>query len=101
MKRIRNETAAGGNRGISGAVGEADAMRLGEEFVGPGHRVMSNGRGLVSEDGLRTFRYPSPKRGVNPVTGESWSRTGTQVNFETKPAVGEPPSSNVHLDILS
>jgi hypothetical protein len=99
MKRIHNQTAAGGNRGISGAVSESDAIRLGKDFVGPNYRVMSNNKGLVSEDGLRTFRFPSPKKGTNPVTGESWSQTGRQVNFETKPALGEPPISNVHLDV--
>src|SRR5690606_25243547 len=65
MKRIRNHRAAGGNRGISGTVSKAAAMRLGIEFVGPGYRVMSNGHGYVSEDGLRTFRFPSKKRGIN------------------------------------
>ena len=99
MARIRNQTAAGGDRGISGSVSEADAMKLGEAFVGPNHRLMSNGQGLVSEDGLRTFRFPAPKSGRNPVTGQPYSRTGRQVNFETKPAADVSPTSNVHLDV--
>ena len=99
MKRIRNQTAAGGNRGISGSVSENDAMRLGREFVGQDYKVMSNGKGYVSADGLRTFRFPANKRGINPATGETWSKTGRQVNFETKPVRGEPPTSNVHLDV--
>jgi RHS repeat-associated protein len=99
LKRIRNATAAGGNRGIDGVATIEDAVILGREFVGPGYRLMSNGRGLVSADGLRTFRAPSSKRGVNPRTGEAWSRTGVQVNFETKPSPDAPPTSNVHLDV--
>lgn len=99
MDRIQNQTAAGGNRGVSGSVSHEEAMRLGEAFVGPGHRPMSNGAGLVSADGRRTFRFPSPKRGVNPRTGEPWSRTGTQANFETHGEDGGRPVSNVHLDV--
>jgi RHS repeat-associated protein len=99
MKHIKNQTAAGGDRGISGSVSSDDALRLGKEFVGPGFRIMSSGKGYVSADGLRTFRFPSNKRGINSVTGEPWSRTGRQVNFETKPAPGETPTSNVHLDV--
>jgi hypothetical protein len=60
---------------------------------------MSNAKGLVSEDGLRIFRFPTNKRGINPATGEPWSRTGRQANFETRTARGEAPTSNVHLDI--
>lgn len=100
MKRIRNATAAGGDRGITGNVSPADARKLGEAFVREGHRVMSNERGLVSADGLRTFRFPSAKRGINQNTMEPWSKTGVQVNFETKLAPGAPPTSNVHLDVI-
>jgi hypothetical protein len=100
MKRIGNEIAAGGNRGISGAVSSADALTLGERFVGPGYRVMSGNKGLISADGLRQFRFPAAKRGVNPVTGQPWSNTGTQVNFQSRlEAVGEW-LNNVHLDVL-
>lgn len=99
MARIKNQTAAGGNRGVSGSVSEADAFKLGERFVGRGYRRMSNGQGLVSRDGLRTYRFPQAKRGVNPMTGEPWSRTGRVANFETKRAPGEKPVSNVHLDV--
>ena len=70
MKRIRNATAAGGSRGITGCVSPADARKFGEAFVGEGHRVMSNGKGLVSADRLRTFRFPSAKRGINLNTME-------------------------------
>ena len=100
MKRIRNATAAGGNRGITGSVSADEARRLGEAFVGEGHRAMSNGKGLVSADGLRTFRFPSAKRGINPDTMEPWSKTGIQVNFETKLRPGTPSTSNVHLDVI-
>ena len=31
---------------------------------------MSNGKGLVSADRLRAFRFPSAKRGINPNTME-------------------------------
>jgi RHS repeat-associated protein len=101
LKRIHNQTAAGGNRGISGGpVSQSDALRLGIKFVGPGYRVMSNGQGLVSADGLRTFRFPQVKRGVNPATQQPWSPTGRQANFETREFPGLPANSNVHVNVL-
>ncbi|NQZ07407.1 MAG: hypothetical protein HRT35_09635 [Algicola sp.] len=99
MKRVYNQAAAGGNRGIVGSVKADDAMALGRAFVGAGYKIMSNGRGYVSADKLRTFRFPANKRGINRATGQPWSKTGKQVNFETKTARGEIPSSNVHLDV--
>ena len=100
MKRIHNQIAAGGNRGISGAVSSSDAMKLGERFVGPGYRVMSGNKGLISADGLRQFRFPAAKRGISPATGQPWSNTSVQVNFQSRlEAIGEW-LNNVHLDIL-
>lgn len=98
MKRILNQTAAGGNRGITGSVSPKDAMKLGKAFVGPEHRLMSNGKGFVSADGKRTFRFPAEKRGFDRVNGRPWSRTGKQVNFETKNVDGDVVG-NVHLDV--
>ncbi|STM29807.1 RHS repeat-associated core domain-containing protein [Escherichia coli] len=98
LKRIRNQTAAGGNRGITGVVSQSDAFKLGEAFVGPNYRIMSNGKGLVSEDGLRTYRFPADKRGYDRINGRPWSKTGKQVNFETKNEDGDVVA-NIHLDV--
>ncbi|WP_409529676.1 RHS repeat-associated core domain-containing protein [Superficieibacter sp.] len=100
LKRIRNQTAAGGNRGITGIVSNNDAFRLGEAFVGPNYK-RSSGYGsdlLISEDGLRQYRGPFPKGGRNALTGEPWSKTGTQVNFQSRTIPEGSWSSNVHLD---
>lgn len=94
LKRIRNQTAAGGNRGVTGSVNRRDAFRLGEQFVGPGYRRTTGRNGewiLVSRDGLRQVRGPSSK--TTP-----YSRTGTQMNFESGPTPGNWVS-NVHLDV--
>ena len=101
LQRINNQKAAGGNRGVSGAVSEIDAMRLGVAFVGPGYRPISKGGGYVSADGLRIFRFPAKKSGINTTTGEPWSKTGLVVNFETKTNLGGKPISNVHLDVIN
>ncbi|RAZ61779.1 RHS repeat-associated core domain-containing protein, partial [Enterobacter cloacae] len=103
LKRIKNQTAAGGNRGINGIVSQDDAFKLGGAFIGPNYNKIS-GYGsdlLISEDGLRQYRGPSPKRGKNPLTSEPWSRTGTQVNFQSRSVPEGPWSSNVHLDTES
>ena len=99
MKRIENQTAAGGNRGVSGTVSEKDALELGRRWGGKDARVMSSGKGMVSADGSRTFRFPADKRGVNRATGQPWSKTGRQVNFESAPTPKNPNGSNVHLDV--
>jgi hypothetical protein len=100
LKHIENATAAGGLRGVTGAVAEEEALALGERFVGSGYRVTNEGRLLISADGLRQFRMPSVKRGINPLTGESFSRTGVQVNFESRPVPDGRWPNNVHLDVL-
>ena len=100
-KRIKNNTAAGGNRGIKGKVSPKDAKALGEDFVGPNHKT-AKGYGsdlLISEDGLRQYRGPSPKRGVDRMSGEPWSKTGTQVNFQSRDIPEGVWGNNVHLDV--
>lgn len=77
-----------GNFGI-GSASTADAMRLGRSWVGEGSRIASDGKTLVSKDGLRVFRPPSFK----PKLGK------TQANFEQKASPGGQPFSNGHLDI--
>ncbi|WEE80221.1 hypothetical protein LZ683_13130 [Comamonas testosteroni] len=78
-----------------------DARKLGEAFVGPDYKVVK-GYGsdlLISADGLRQYRGPSPKRGVNRMTGEPWSKTGTQVNFQNRKIPEGTWDNNVHLDV--
>lgn len=99
MKRIRNELAAGGNRGVSGTLSRGDADRLGESFLGPGYTISSDGKAFVSADGLRQYRPPTPKRGIDPVTGEPYSRTGVQANFQSRGEASGPWQNNVHIDV--
>ncbi|MEL6195933.1 MAG: hypothetical protein AAFZ38_00365 [Myxococcota bacterium] len=100
MRRIRNETAAGGNRGVDGVMTRDEAHRLGIEFVGPGARLTRRGDALISADGLRQYRFQQKgKSGRNPVTGERWSSTGAQVNFESRSVPKGDWINNVHLDV--
>jgi hypothetical protein len=68
----------------------SQATRAGESWVGDGYRVASDGKTLVSRDGLRTFRPPSWKPGLRKY----------QANFEywLEERVGKP-FGNGHLDI--
>lgn len=59
---------------------------------------MSSGQGLVSEHGLRIFRFPADKKGFDRVNGHPWSKTGKQVNFKTKNMDGDV-IANVHLEV--
>ncbi len=96
MTILRQATTLKGNFGIgSGTVG--DAQRLGQAFVGKGARLSSDGRSLVSVDGLRVFRPPSLK------PNSPYATTGVQANFvrlQAVPGRGPIIISNGHLDIV-
>lgn len=102
-KRIDNEIAAGGFRGIAGSVSPDDALKLGKNFVGDKFTTSVGKHGediFISADSLRQFRGPAPKGGINQLTGEPFSKTGVQVNFESRLTPKGPFPNNVHLDIL-
>lgn len=65
-----------GNFGIGFAT-RTEAELMGKAWVGEGYRVVNGSKGkiLVSKDGMRQFRYPTPKN-------SSYATTGTQANFE-------------------
>ncbi len=86
---LRDAAKGSGNFGI-GAADSATATRLGEAWVGDGATVASDGKTLISSDGLRQFRPSSFK----PFRGTF------QANFEQRFAPQGPWSSNGHLDIL-
>ena len=60
-----------------GTTEEAD--RLGQIWVGDGSRLLTDGKGWVSADGTRVYRFPVSK----PNTPEDLNPTGVQANFET------------------
>jgi hypothetical protein len=84
-----------GNLTLAGRATRAEAADLGEAWVGPGYRTASDGRTLVSADGTRTFRPPTPK------PNSPFSETGVQVNFETRELIDGrwTVRSNAHLDV--
>jgi filamentous hemagglutinin len=86
---VRDSAKSKGNFGL-GEGTASQATRAGESWVGDGYRVASDGKTLVSRDGLRTFRPPSWK----PDLGKY------QANFEywLEQRVGKP-FGNGHLDI--
>ena len=77
-----------GNFGLGRAT-EAEAEAAGRAWVEDGYRVASDGKTLVSKDGLRQYRPPSvkPKLGI------------TQANFESRPVNSGPWQTNGHVDI--
>jgi hypothetical protein len=85
---LREAAQEKGNFGM-GSADAATADRLGEAWVGPGARLATDGKTLVSRDGLRTYRPPSYK----PKLGK------TQANFERKVMARGRPVANGHLDI--
>lgn len=92
MAILRQAAKGTGNYSL-GTATRADAMRLGEAWVGKGYKVASDGKTLLSADGLRQFRPPSPK-------ASSFATTGTQANFEIRSELGKAWSGNGHLNIV-
>lgn len=68
---------------------DATGSSVGEEWVGENARLSSNGKALISDDGLRQYRFPSYKPG--------WSTY--QANFESRLTPSGPWTSNGHLTI--
>ncbi|GHU15428.1 hypothetical protein AGMMS50225_28660 [Betaproteobacteria bacterium] len=90
---LRDAAKGKGNFGLGQATAsEADV--LGRLRVDPNYRIASDGKTLVSSDGMRTYRPPSPQK-------SSHATTGVQANFERLEIVGGRRSviSNGHLDI--
>lgn len=85
---VRDARKGKGNFGVGeGTVQEAEAA--GRAWVGPNATVASDGKTLVSEDGLRQFRPPSYK----PNLGRY------QCNFEQRNVPNGRWQGNGHLDI--
>ncbi|MBA0035795.1 hemagglutinin repeat-containing protein [Pantoea sp. BIGb0393] len=86
------------NYGV-GAGTQKEATQLGKIWVGDGAIPTTDGKGLVSSDGLRVYRYPDTK----PNAPEHLNPTGIQANFETykiNPSTGERVRiGNGHMSI--
>jgi hypothetical protein len=87
---LRSAAAGKGNFGLGSATAE-DAESLGRSWVGDGYRVASDGKTLISQDGMRQFRGPSYKPNLGIY----------QANFEQRVPgqVSKQWFSNGHLNI--
>ena len=87
---LRDAARGKGNFGLGSAT-KTEANKLGKAWVGDGYKVASDGKTLVSKDGLRQYRPPSYKPRLDR----------TQANFEQR-VPGQQSTrwqSNGHLDI--
>lgn len=86
---LRDAARGKGNFGLGQATAP-DTARLGEAWVGKGFTVATDGKTLISADGLRQFRPPSykPRLGIS------------QANFEQRLQPTGQWQSNGHLDIV-
>jgi RHS repeat-associated protein len=99
FRRIEELAQTPGNTGIRAALSPRELRRLGEEFVGEGYTVTRGARHgelwLISADGKRMFRSPTPK-------SSPYARTGKQANFHQRNNINqnwfdEGTVSNVHV----
>jgi len=86
---LRDAVKGKGNFGI-GQGTRAQSQAMGEAWVGDGFKVASDGKILISRDGLRQYRPPSFK----PRLGK------TQANFEQRFKSEGQWQGNAHLDIV-
>ena len=86
---LRDAARGKGNFGLGSATAQ-DVGGLGESWVSNGYTVASDGKTLISADGLRQFRPPSLK----PRLGS------TQANFEQRFQLTGQWQGNGHLDIV-
>ncbi|MBW9210510.1 hypothetical protein KV100_12685 [Mumia sp. zg.B21] len=87
---VRDASRSKGNFGL-GSGTASQATRAGESWVGDGYRIASDGKSLVSRDGLRVFRPPSWKSNLGKY----------QANFEywVEGQVTRKPIGNGHFDV--
>jgi hypothetical protein len=86
---LENAAQGDGNFGLGTATHD-EAMMAGRNWVGDGYRVASDGKTLISKDGLRQFRPPSFKPRLNM----------SQANFESREVSKGQWLNNGHVDII-
>jgi hypothetical protein len=69
-----------------GPITAQEANTLGRSFVGPNPVAMSGGKGLVSADGLRSYRFPTSK-----------PYGGTVANMERRAKPDGRYTVNIHI----
>lgn len=92
MAVLRQAATGKGNFGV-GTAGAEDAARLGRSWVGEGADWSSNGKALLSPDGMRQFRPPSLK------PNSPYATTGSQANFQWRNIPKGGWQGNGHLNI--
>lgn len=87
---LRDAAAGKGNFGV-GTATSSEADGLGRAWVGNNYRVASDGKTLISENGLRQYRPPSYKPNLG----------STQANLEGRWEPSGQWQTNGHVDIVN
>lgn len=91
--QLRDAAKGKGNYGLDTATrNQADDM--GRAWVGDGAKLASDGKILVSKDGLRQYRPPTAK------PNSPHAKTGVQANLERRFKPEGQWQGNGHLDIV-
>lgn len=86
------EASQGTGNFVLGEASAKSSNKLGKMWVGDNAKLASDGKTLVSEDGLKQYRPPAVKK-------SSFATTGTQSNFQSRPIPSGPWQNNGHLNI--
>ncbi|WP_216602177.1 RHS repeat-associated core domain-containing protein [Vibrio pectenicida] len=91
--QLRDAVRGKGNYGL-GMATRNQADLLGRAWVGDGAKLASDGKTLVSKDGLRQYRPPTVK------PNSPYAKTGVQANLERRFKPEGQWQGNGHLDIM-
>lgn len=80
-----------GNLGLDGAYSKDYVDHLGRNFVGPNASLIDGGKGLLSADGLRVYRFPIPK---------AYSNGDLIGNLEARTTPNGPYTVNIHVTVF-
>ncbi len=92
MNVLRTATKAKGDYGL-GEVTASQAERIGRAWVGDGAKLASDGKTMVSADGLRQYRPATLK-------DSPYATTGIQANLQSRNVASGGWQSNGHINIL-
>jgi hypothetical protein len=90
---LREASQGTGNFGLGEATAKS-SNNLGKMWVGDNAILASDGKTLISQDGLKQYRPPAPKN-------SPYANTGVQSNFQSRSVPSGAWQNNGHLNITS
>jgi hypothetical protein len=92
---LKEMAMAKGMQGNQRRFTPGEATFMGIQWIGPGGRPTSDGRGVISLDGTRVWRPPVAKPNC------PYAKTGVQSNFSRRDPSTGTEISNYHINVIT